>query len=574
MSRKRRGNREEVWEGGSRENPDYEDFEVSRVKEARSRREAQTQKASHPAKIIAFAGGKGGMGVSLFAANAAIYLAQMGNHTVLADTDLGAGNLHTILGLTPPEETLADFISRRVERLDSLRVETRVPYLELIPSACDPVGAASIKHAQRGRLLSHLAQVEADYLLLDVGSGLGHNCLDLFLAARFGVLLLVPEPTAIESTYRFLRAAFFRKISQQKWPAPVEKKISQMQDEVIDFPGAMPKDLVEEVLEIDPESAHRIAQELWRFRPAILINQARTRSDSDIGEAVRSACWRRMGIYIELLGHIDFDDAAWISVRRRRPLLHEDVDAMVSRQIEQVVHRMLAALTRLEQLPPLPEPLALLPPLEEQTYYEILEIEPGASEDELRRAHKKMRALYSDESLGLYGLYQAEEIEKMQRKLAEAYDCLMDLERRRLYDTSLFPEGHPGRAWIEDAYGRLRQLAHRPPSSEGAPEDPDAANISLQVELPPDSELTGDWLRSVREARGVALVDIAARTKISLVNLQWIEEEDFEKMIAPVYVRGFVLEYARYLKLDAERVARVYVDRYRNWLDMQAARFR
>src|SRR5690606_10552769 len=118
---------------------------------------------------------------------------------------------------------------------------------------------------------------------------------------------------------------------------------------------------------------------------------ARTRSDSDIGEAVRSACWRRMGIYIELLGHIDFDDAAWISVRRRRPLLHEDVDAMVSRQIEQVVHRMLAALTRLEQLPPLPEPLALLPPLEEQTYYEILEIEPGASEDELRRAHKKMR---------------------------------------------------------------------------------------------------------------------------------------------------------------------------------------
>jgi cytoskeletal protein RodZ len=86
--------------------------------------------------------------------------------------------------------------------------------------------------------------------------------------------------------------------------------------------------------------------------------------------------------------------------------------------------------------------------------------------------------------------------------------------------------------------------------------------------------MSGAWLKALRESRSIALVDIATKTKIQLSNLQLIEDEGFDKMSAPVYVRGFVFEYARYLRLDSEKVARVYVERYRAWLDVQATRVR
>jgi cytoskeletal protein RodZ len=45
--------------------------------------------------------------------------------------------------------------------------------------------------------------------------------------------------------------------------------------------------------------------------------------------------------------------------------------------------------------------------------------------------------------------------------------------------------------------------------------------------------------------------------------LQAIEDEQFKKLPAAVYVRGFLTEYARLCGLDAERVKDTYLERYR-----------
>jgi flagellar biosynthesis protein FlhG len=72
-------------------------------------------------------------------------------------------------------------------------------------------------------------------------------------------------------------------------------------------------------------------------------------------------------------------------------------------------------------------------------------------------------------------------------------------------------------------------------------------------------------LRQIREAVGVELREIAERSKIGMAYLQALEGEIFGKLPAPVYVRGFLAEYARALGLDAERVKQTYLDRYRAW---------
>src|SRR5262249_8515728 len=82
-------------------------------------------------------------------------------------------------------------------------------------------------------------------------------------------------------------------------------------------------------------------------------------------------------------------------------------------------------------------------------------------------------------------------------------------------------------------------------------------------ELGPRTEFTGPMLRQIREAVGVELREIAERSKIGMAYLQALEGEVWKKLPAPVYVRGFLVESARALGLDPERVKATYLARYR-----------
>jgi len=62
----------------------------------------------------------------------------------------------------------------------------------------------------------------------------------------------------------------------------------------------------------------------------------------------------------------------------------------------------------------------------------------------------------------------------------------------------------------------------------------------------------GDEFRSAREARGLTLSDVAEQIHIRSVYLSAIENEDWPSIGAPVYVRGFIRTYARFLGLDGE----------------------
>src|SRR5216684_500639 len=77
---------------------------------------------------------------------------------------------------------------------------------------------------------------------------------------------------------------------------------------------------------------------------------------------------------------------------------------------------------------------------------------------------------------------------------------------------------------------------------------------------PQPSELAsfGEELRREREIRGISLKEIADATKISKRFLEAIERNDHKTLPAPVFTRGFVREYARYLGLNAEEMVNRY----------------
>lgn len=57
-------------------------------------------------------------------------------------------------------------------------------------------------------------------------------------------------------------------------------------------------------------------------------------------------------------------------------------------------------------------------------------------------------------------------------------------------------------------------------------------------------------LRQTREAKGVTLEEVAQRTYIKLPYLVALEEGDIEKLPAPVYIHGYIRQYAKLLGLN------------------------
>ncbi|HYM69014.1 MAG TPA: RodZ domain-containing protein [bacterium] len=68
----------------------------------------------------------------------------------------------------------------------------------------------------------------------------------------------------------------------------------------------------------------------------------------------------------------------------------------------------------------------------------------------------------------------------------------------------------------------------------------------------------GERLRNAREARGLSLDDVEAATRIRRRYLEALEDEAFDRLPGPAYVRGFLNGYASYLGLPSEEIASMY----------------
>ncbi len=75
-----------------------------------------------------------------------------------------------------------------------------------------------------------------------------------------------------------------------------------------------------------------------------------------------------------------------------------------------------------------------------------------------------------------------------------------------------------------------------------------------------DAASFGSWLRSQRKIREVPLREISDATKISIRYLEALEEDRFDVLPAPVFAKGFLREYAKFVGLDSDEVVNSYLN--------------
>jgi flagellar biosynthesis protein FlhG len=288
-------------------------------------------------RVVAVGGGKGGVGKTLVAANVAIELARRGNRVVVVDCDLGGANLHTSLGMDPPRRSLSEFVRHEVERLEEVAVSGGIANLSLVSGALDDLEASHPNHAQKLRFIRHVHSLDADYVVLDLAAGTGKNTLDFFLMADHKILVLVPEPGAVENAHRFVKAAFWRRLRS----ASAIFGVASVLDEILDagrFRG--PAEILDAVQGADPETGRQLREQMEAYRPRLVVNQARTDRDADLGPGIVMAWRRHFGIAIDLLGTVEHDDEVWRAARERRPLLPSRSPGLAARSLARIAGRL------------------------------------------------------------------------------------------------------------------------------------------------------------------------------------------------------------------------------------------
>lgn len=72
-------------------------------------------------------------------------------------------------------------------------------------------------------------------------------------------------------------------------------------------------------------------------------------------------------------------------------------------------------------------------------------------------------------------------------------------------------------------------------------------------------ESIGENLREARHHKKVSLEDASRATRIKIDILEQLEADEFDRLAAPTYTKGFLKLYAEYLGLDAPSIVAAYL---------------
>jgi flagellar biosynthesis protein FlhG len=242
-------------------------------------------------RSLVLTSGKGGVGTSNLALNLAIALGELGRRVVLVDADLGLANIDLLCGLAPASD-LGDVLAGGRPLADAI---VRGPGgIRIAPGAHGMRTLVEVLGDAPTRLVAELAELEeeADFLLVDAGSGLGPSIATLAAAADDLVLVTTPEPTSVADAHAAINR--FRRLAA-------------------------------------------------RPRLLAVVNQANSAAEAgDVLVRLSASSRQFLGTLVTGLGHVRSDSHVPLAVRMRRPFVVAYPNAIASRGVRRLARDLVA----------------------------------------------------------------------------------------------------------------------------------------------------------------------------------------------------------------------------------------
>ncbi|MBL8622539.1 MAG: P-loop NTPase [Myxococcales bacterium] len=274
--------------------------------------------APRAGRLIAVAGGKGGVGKSVVSLNLAVTLGRLGYRTTLVDGDLGAPNLHTMLGITRPGPGLGGFLDHEASTLGDVALPiAAAPNLFLVPGSAR-VGAANINAGQKLRLLRAIAKLHGDVVIVDVGAGTSWNTIDLVAAADLKLIVMTPQLTSIQNAYAFLKTMVQRLVRRLPEDAATRRAL----DERLAGDGETRpvQAVVADLRESDPLLADRLIDVLARLGVMLVGNMLTGPGDVAVFDRMAAMISDYLMVRTRVVAALPLSEAVRKSIDHRQPI--------------------------------------------------------------------------------------------------------------------------------------------------------------------------------------------------------------------------------------------------------------
>lgn len=268
-------------------------------------------------QVWAVGGGKGGIGKSFIISSIAYNLATRDKKIVIIDADFGGANLHSFLNVAKPAKTLTDFFEKNIS-LQELITETNTPNLGMVAGHMRSFAPSNINYAQKLKLFKQIRELEADIVLIDLGAGSDFNIVDTFLLADKKIVVTLPEITAMENMYSFLKHAFFRRLMR----VLTENKLKYVLDNALknrqEFGLGKMQELLGFLKKQSAEVEEIVNQALSGYDVNIVVNQTKNNQDIILGNSVKSVCLKYLGFQSRYIGYVEQDDSIPLTINKRQ----------------------------------------------------------------------------------------------------------------------------------------------------------------------------------------------------------------------------------------------------------------
>jgi flagellar biosynthesis protein FlhG len=293
-------------------------------------------------QVLPIASGKGGVGKSLVAANLAVALSQAGKEVLLVDMDLGASNLHLLLGISGVQKGIGTYLSNHGETLDEIVVETEYSGLRFIPGDAEIPGMASVRASRKNALVRKLLEMKADYLIMDLGAGSGNMVMDCFLTSGQGIIVTAPTLTATLNAYLFLKNAVFRILSSSlKKNGPAYEYLEALRREGTGLQKVYVPRILAAIKEKDPAGYDEYRKKIFGFHPQLILNLLDDPADAQKAAKIRRSCKEYLDVDVEHLGIIYRDHFQDIALSSRLPIIVYKPPAVLSQAISRIADKLI-----------------------------------------------------------------------------------------------------------------------------------------------------------------------------------------------------------------------------------------
>lgn len=302
-------------------------------------------------KIIPIASGKGGVGKSVLAANIALRLAAGGANTMAVDLDLGGSNLHTYFGIRNTRRGIGNFLSVPKMPFSDIVTDTDWVNLRFVPGDVLVAGLSRLTSSQRNRIVTGLEKLEADYIIVDLGSGTSELVIDLFLLSNSGIVVTTPQAPSALNAYGLLKNVLFYRLKEEfAKSSRISSYLRSIQKDREPRSTPTLDNIIQGIKKIDGKAAARARNRIAELHPLFILNMVNDPEDLSLLRSLRKLVNENLAIDPACLGAVFFDPTCTQAVTSLQPVTTFDPLTAISYQLERIAQKIVQS----ERFPEMP----------------------------------------------------------------------------------------------------------------------------------------------------------------------------------------------------------------------------